>query len=169
MLDLQIHWEGVDDLVAFLAHLPARLRERAIRPAVDKAARLVARAIKGAQKRRRTGMLSASIGTKVTAKLNRPIYGVAGPRRSSYKPRGSPFRLTARWRRSKERKRPGLAKIKPTRYAHLIEKGHAKGKGKSAARAYPFMRPAVQASRGGVAAILRGELTRQLNRFAQKG
>ena len=168
MLDLQIRWEGVEDLVAVLSQLPPRLRERAIKPAVDKATRLVARAMKAGQKRKRTGMLTASIGTKVKAKLNRPVYGIAGPRRSSSKPAGSPFRLGAKWRRKKDAKRPGQALVIPTRYAHLIEKGHAKGKGRSAARAYPFMRPAVQSTRGAAAAILRHELTRQLTRLSGK-
>ena len=32
----------------------------------------------------------------------------------------------------------------PSRYAHILEGGHAKGKGRSSARAYPFIGPASQ-------------------------
>lgn len=31
----------------------------------------------------------------------------------------------------------------PSRYAHLVEKGHKKGKGRGAAQAYPFLTPAL--------------------------
>lgn len=33
----------------------------------------------------------------------------------------------------------------PSRYAHLVEKGHKRGKGRSSARAYPFIAPAQRA------------------------
>lgn len=45
----------------------------------------------------------------------------------------------------------------PTRYAHLVEKGHKKGKGRASARAYPFIAPAQKAGN-----------TRGLAKLAQK-
>lgn len=41
---------------------------------------------------------------------------------------------------------------RPSRYAHLVEKGHARGKGRSAAKAYPFMAPAVSQTKSAVIA-----------------
>lgn len=47
----------------------------------------------------------------------------------------------------------------PSRYAHLVEKGHARGKGRSAAPPHPFLAPAIAASRGRVIASVAGLLS----------
>ena len=54
----------------------------------------------------------------------------------------------------------------PSRYAHLVEKGHRKGQGRSAAKAYPFLAPAVAATKGQVIAKVQEKLSIGLNQEA---
>lgn len=133
---------------------------REIKNAVRRGATLQARAIKANLKRKRTGLLAKSIGSRVKDYTTGRITALSGPRRG--------FRVEVR--RVEKRKlvgvRDGTKKggpkkiilkkvagvgegdtINPTRYAHLVDKGHAKGKGKGAAKGWDFMKKAFQATR----------------------
>jgi hypothetical protein len=129
---------------------------REVRNAVRRAATLQAREIKTQLKRKRTGLLAKSIGSKVKDKGARAT-GLSGPRRG--------FKVTISKREAKRLegvretkkgnkkivlKASGGVKegdvISATRYAHLVESGHKKGKGRAAAPPYPFMKPAFKAT-----------------------
>jgi hypothetical protein len=129
--------------------------------------------------RRETGLLSKSIGVKVTipdasfnkAHHGKPAYVVVGPKRKSgrfmrrtasgslkgfgkaqkelkaqrnfFKAAGANPLARERLAVRMTKKQFGEAQYRnPTRYAHLVEHGHAKGKGRSSARPYPFIGPA---------------------------
>jgi HK97 gp10 family phage protein len=164
-LDLQ--WEGLEDVVATLREMPQRTVERALKPAVDKAARLVARAAKTNVTRRLTGMLKASIGTRTKARRG-SVTAVIGPRRSSTIMRGSggtKFQSSTRWRKNRDTKNAGLKNVVPTRYAHLIEKGHG---GPHKAPAYPFLGPAMKSTSRQAQALVAAELRTNLDKILAK-
>lgn len=168
---LQIHlqWVGVDDVLRKLRELPPNLVAIGLKPAIDKSARLVAKAMKASVTRRRTGLLKQSVGVKVSPNWRKgKVYAVIGPRRS-YKmvasDAGEKFATPTKWRANKLRKKPHQAKIIPTRYAHLVEFGHARGKGKHDAKPYPFMRPAMESTKHAAEQLAANELRRSVSKL----
>ena len=130
-----------------------------VRSAVGKIVREVAKDAKTAA-RKRTGLLGKSMCSVVKTYPNETIVGLAGPRRG-YKvtlqqttdKRGK-VKLVGERRGGKKialknavkatTSKGTAARISPTAYAHLVEGGHKKGKGKSTAPAYPFLGPAAK-------------------------
>lgn len=163
---LRLEWVGVDDVLARLTSVQPRLVARCLKPAIDKAGRMVARAMKSAMRHhKRTGLLKQSIGIRVSPKWRTGrVYAVIGPRRSFKKGEGG-AKVSRKWRAKKDLKRPQNAGIVPTRYAHLVEFGHAKGAGKSAAKPYPFMRPATASTKRAAEQLAAQELRRTVSRL----
>jgi hypothetical protein len=54
----------------------------------------------------------------------------------------------------------GTMIVRPSKYAHLVEFGHARGRGHGAARPYPFMIPSAEAERGPLVARCKTEMDR---------
>jgi HK97 gp10 family phage protein len=157
-------WRGVDDVLKRLETLPALLVAKCLKPAIEKSARVVARAMKAALTRHRTGYLKASIGIRVSPswKSGR-VYAVIGPRKSASTAKG--IKTVKVWRVKRDARRGGNTKVVPTRYAHLVEFGHAKGRGHGAARAHPFMRPAWAATKLSAEQIAANEIRRSVARL----
>lgn len=158
---------GVETVKAALDR-KAKYVPRGVRNAVRRAATIQAKAIKSALKRKRTGLLLKSIGSKVKEKGTRAT-ALSGPRR------GFKVKITSREakrlegvRETKRGSKKIILKAKAgvkagdtisaTRYAHLVESGHKKGKGRAAAPAYPFMKPAFEASKAEVVATIRAAM-----------
>lgn len=57
---------------------------------------------------------------------------------------------------------------RPVHYAHLVEHGHKKGKGKSAARPYPFLKPALEQSANAAVEALTRKLREGIAQEAAK-
>jgi hypothetical protein len=191
---------GGKDAVAALDR-KAKRAPRAVRNAVRRIATLQSRAIKSNLKRRRTGLLARSIGSKVVdGKFGSGrVTSFAGPRRGfkvtlktvQHKLKGvkAPvvgsivrddqgrvqfvgvgerlktgkafkFVTTANVfaARTRGKKKGQAYTIDATRYAHLIEGGHKKGKGRGAAPAFPFMRPAFEQTKGQAVAEIRAAM-----------
>lgn len=146
---------GASDFERNTANLDKRTKAAA-RRGVDKATGVVLRSVKSHLKRRRTGLLAKSLGRK-TKTYRGAVVGLVGARKG--------FKTTAAaavgkkliaYRETKKgnklvklKSARGVkagAKLDPTKYQHLVEGGHKKGKGTSAAPAYPFIRPGARAS-----------------------
>jgi len=125
---------GYDYLLGKFARIPGKLQRKAIRRGVTKGSRLIAKAAKKYAPRRgrkdATGATKKSIGQVVrTYKRTHTVLGVIGPRK------GVQYSMAV------GSKSGAMRAHVPAKIAHLIEYGHAKGKGRAAAPAYPFMKP----------------------------
>ena len=140
-------------------NIPRAVKNR-VRSAVGKIVREVAKDAK-AEARKRTGLLGKSMGSVVKTYPNETIVGLAGPRKGfkvtlalqAMDKRGKNKLVGERLRGKAVKLRNVIAsttrkgdrkRIDPTTYAHLVEGGHKKGKGKSTAPAYPFLGPAAK-------------------------
>lgn len=155
---------------------PAKCRA-AIRSGVRKVVQAGAKTAKRLLLRNRTGLLGKSIGSKVKVYGDK-VLGLVGSRVSfrttlgavAQKGRSQVFQSL---RGGKKAIREGKGKkinvkvqhglktgqvLDPSKYAHLVELGHKKGKGKSAAPAYPFVKPAFEESQRTAPGILADEL-----------
>jgi HK97 gp10 family phage protein len=115
-----------------LEGLKKSLVNKILRKAVNEAARTVRTAVKGnAQAVGRYGYLAKSIGIKV--KIYKDIaVAVVGPRTKYQKNKGV-------YKKGKKKGQPKL--IKPSKYAHFLEKGTKRS------RAKPFLKPALDSSK----------------------
>jgi HK97 gp10 family phage protein len=132
---------GLEELKAVLADVDRRVRKQALQKAIRAAANVVLRKAK-ANVRRRSGLLARSLGVKVKTyrgdKQGGAVVAVIGPRKGYRQQVGT-------YARGPKKGQPKYEN--PTQVAHLIEKGHG---GPHPARAYPFLRPALDTSRGEV-------------------
>lgn len=145
---MQVNWTGDQELFATLTALPGKMQVSVIKPAVDKIARRIAKDIKNETPIGVSGLLKASIGvrTKRNLKSGR-VWAVIGPRRSFRKvSEGDITAFVARsWRGRIDKrlsKRGGKRTKIPTRYAHLVERGHKK-RGSGRVEGQHFMQEAV--------------------------
>lgn len=164
---LQMRVDGLGPLRAKLALLRASQQRRIVRPAVAAAGTPV---LQAARQRApvESGQLRRSLGKRV--KLLRKsgiVVAIVGPRRKAFRKqlwRQSRWSKDAQW-------------VNPTNYAHLVEFGtlpHAIGVGRRlvkhpGARARPFLRPALAATRGTVLAILTTKIGQGLEKLAAAG
>jgi hypothetical protein len=164
VVGIHLQWVGVDDVLAKLANVKPYLVARCLKPAIDKAGRLVARTMKSMISRRKTGLLKASIGIRTSPNWRKgKVYAIIGPRRS-FKSKNK-VTTVSKWRMGRIKRKGFEAFANPTRYAHLIEFGHAKGKGKGAAKPYPFMRPAWQATKNAAEQVAASTLRSYVSRL----
>ncbi len=158
---LRIDWNGTDLMtVEALSALDRRIGLYAIKDAVRRASRYVAREIKANITSNRSGVLRKSIGAKVKQTRSGTCYAKIGPRRGF---EVELVRLGKGPRKLRKREQPmakylGLKtyKVSPTRYAHLVELGHG---GWAPAKPHPFIDPAVQRTKATVEQILTHDLT----------
>ena len=162
----RLRWDGTEDFVKLLGLAPQKLRDRAVKSAIGKGGRLVAATAKPLI-RRRTGLLQKAMGCvvstrgwRVTAKVG-PRRGFGGAVLEDDRGRLSVMSKSGKERRIRKARAP--MQINPTRYAHLLEKGH---KGKHPAPAYPFLSTALEICRGQIASLLSDELRRAIDRGA---
>lgn len=147
----------------------AAFAPRALKNCAKRIGTMQGKAIKAAIKRSRSGLLAKSIGSKVSEKRPGKLTILAGARRGfrtvvlKDTGRGKVHGLRqdkkgnlkkvvlnafAGQRLSAKDKFRERAILSPTRYAHLADKGHAKGQGKGAAQGQHFMAAAKSASDG---------------------
>jgi len=143
--------------------IPAKVK-RALRAEVRKIVGKVAKDAKRNLSRKRTGLLEKSLGATVTTASDEKTVSRAGAKSgfrlelsTDFSKRKLKYKGTTEGGKSvklgairqdfkvfvqKGKKKGERKTINPTKYAHLIELGHAKGKGKGAARPFPFIGPA---------------------------
>ena len=164
---MELRFIGVDDVIRRLQDVKPNLVARCLKPAIDKSGRMVARAMKASVSRKKTGLLKASIGIRTSPNWRKgKVYAIIGPRRS-FKSTGQKGGVTtvSKWRMGRIKRRGLEAFAAPSRYAHLIEFGHKKGKGKGAAKPMPFMRPAWQSTKNAAEQLAANELRRTVARL----
>lgn len=127
---------GLDELKRALAGVDKRVRKTALRKGVTAGTKVVLDKAK-AKVQRRSGLLAKSLGRKTKVFRNDgAVVGIVGPRVGFKKQTGV----------VKTGKKAGQPIMEnPTQIAHLIEKGTRRS------RAFPFMRPALDESKGEVA------------------
>lgn len=145
-------------------------KNRILRTAATKAARLLARAAKANLRDRRkdqkkdgitrTGQLRLSIGSKVETYGDGIVVALIGPRR------GFRIQVGTRTRDGKKGKAGDPIYHDPANVAHLVEYGH---KGPSPAPAYPFMRPAWEQNKSAIERIYRDEINAGIQKLALTG
>lgn len=142
---------GIPETLKAFDELPKRMRVKHLRIALNAAAGLIRDAAK-ARVRRESGLLAASLKTKVAipdASYNvkhhgKPAYAVIGPARNVVGPVLNGKVLSVRKATKHVLSGGKVETRRPSRYAHLIERGHG---GPRPAPAYPFLGPAVAASK----------------------
>lgn len=139
---------GLGQLLAKLDGLKRGARNRILRPALAAAARGVVKRAKlniRATLRRRTGLLARSVSAAVrTGKRAGTVYAVVGPRKG--------LRQTYNGR-----------PVDPTNYGHFSEFGTVKEP------ARPWLRPALESSRGEIRAAMAERIRGGLAKLAAKG
>ncbi len=172
----RVKWLGEEAVLEEIKRLAKRAGPNGMRRGVRQASSMIVKALKSALGRHATGLLELSLGHKVSLKLDK-VYAVVGSRRS-YRLMESQTRAIARMdyfdkaatqfikkRVSEERKRKRDKTQRyrvPSRYAHLVEKGHKRGGGKTTAQAYPFMRPTFAATHREAKQIIIRELLKEI-------
>lgn len=140
---IEVSWSGHDEIRAALETLPERVRQRALVGALRKAGTRILQAARGLVPKE-SGTLRRSLGSKVQNKIGRPVTLIVGPRRG-FDQRVMRSPKGVRRLRKKELGNPeavGTSRLRqPTRYSHLIEKGHG---GPKPAPAHPFLGPAMR-------------------------
>jgi HK97 gp10 family phage protein len=127
--------DGLEDLKRALAGVDGRVRKKALRKGVNAAAGVI---LKRARQKVpvRLGLLKKSLGRKVKVyRKEGAVVGIVGPRTG--------------FRRQVGTTKDGRPVFEnPTQIAHLVEKGTRRS------RAKPFMRPALEESRGDVSSAV---------------
>jgi HK97 gp10 family phage protein len=160
--------KGDKALAKALRALPNAIYNRVVRAANTKLMRPV---LKAAKQRVPVefGVLKESLGIKTkTFPKKGVIFTVVGARSGFHKPIGSEVKRKAEGRGAKPLK---LTYVRsPTKYAHLVEFGHA---GPHPAKAHPFVRPAWDGQRTSMIpryrAMLRDGLDREVAKLKAKG
>ncbi len=147
---------------------PAKCRA-AIKAGVSRVVQIGAKTAKRSLTRKRTGLLGKAIGSKVKVSGDR-VLGLVGAR-TGFKTtlgaqKGRAFQgLKTSGKTINIKAKPGLKTgqaIDPAKYAHLVEGGHKRGKGKSSAPAYPFVKPAFEESQKNAPLIIAEELVKRV-------
>lgn len=165
---------GDEELARALEGLPAKLARRLQRTIMAKAARLMVKEIKRAVREavsseESTGALFASIGHRVKTSKSGTVYAIIGPQKDVVYSRKQKTKVLARWRAAFERK--NLANVKqltrkPSRYAHLVEKGH---RGPHPAPGHAWLYPGFLAARYEVIQLMHAEVGRAIEELARGG
>lgn len=121
-------WDGTAELQAKFAILPDRYQRYVMRHALERVGRRIVATAKGLAPKR-FGLLRASMATKTTKGKKGRVSLLVGPSRG---------RVKRMWQMKRWSKYQGLW---PTRYAHLVERGHG---GPRAAPPHPFLGPALR-------------------------
>ena len=149
---------------------------------MDKGCKIQLAEAKALQRRRGSGLLSKSLGKVVrTYRSDGVTVGLVGPRRGFA---AKALRVERKGRRQTliavrlRRTRGGYVPLKgnkviklkraagfragevadPASYGAKVEKGHKRGKGRSAARAYPYLRPAAARTTSAVLSSIKADM-----------
>lgn len=175
-MSVGVEVRGSRDLVTELKALAARSR-RVARRAVDQACTVQFREMKAALTRKRTGLLAKSLGKKVKQYPTGATVGLVGPRHgfwveikavvksarravliaerfSKKGPRDIKLKAAVGVKRLRGKQAGENVRLNPVFYAHLVEAGHKRGRGRSAAPAYPFVSVSQQRSKTAVATTM---------------
>jgi hypothetical protein len=146
-----IHVIGIPQALRAFDQFPRAIRNKHLRIALSAAAGTIRDAAVPLA-RRQTGLLAKSLGVKLPSigasiKAGKPISAVVGARRRFIGPAaiiGGKTKLLSLRKATKRVLSGGTVQTRrPSRYSHLIEKGHG---GPRAARAYPFLEPAARSA-----------------------
>lgn len=164
---------GAEYAKARTGKIPAAAK-KASRSAVTKIVRQVSKAAKANIHHDVTGLLGKSMGFVVKTYDEKTV-GIAGPRKGfavRLEERNTSRRkgLVGRTVKGKTIKLKAGAKAgtrrDATKYAHLVEKGHKKGKGKSSAPPHKFLAPAAEAANNTAKAVITVEMQQYLRETA---
>ena len=149
---------GLEAALANIAELSQKLQNKGIRRGLTKAVRMQAKAVKAAMTHRPGpgDLLRKSIAGKVRTGKNNVIVGSVGAKKGIRAVVGT-------YTRGKHKGEPKYQV--PSRIFHLVEKGHAKGGGRSAARAYPSLGPAGASTRDETLSVITAELELEVANF----
>lgn len=154
---------GLKEALKALDGLSRTVRNKALRPAMTEASKLVQGAARALVPVGETGMLKKSLDRKVkTYRGSGVVVGIVGPRTGLAGARKGGKRLTAFGRKI------AALGVNPGKYAHLVEGGHrmvghrpglvAAG----AVRPRPFLRPAFERSREQAVAVIARRIAAEL-------
>lgn len=140
--------DGLKELQRKLATLPERVQRKVMRPAVNAGATPVLKAARQKAKKR-TGLLKKSLGKKVvTNKKRQTVSAIVGPRKGVQADvNGRPY--------------------KPSRTAHLVEKGFINAAGEHVP-GQPFLNPALEETSGQAVNTMATKLGEGIEREAAK-
>lgn len=166
--DIKFRITGLEDLKAKLKKLEKKSAKKIIRTAVKEGSKILWRTMQNKQRAQWSRTLFKSLFSKVKSyRQGSVMVAVVGPRTKFIR-----YMTVARTKRGKLKRKLGKTeslgarKMWAGKYAHLVEFGHKKGKGRSAAKAYPFVRPAMRAAQPAVTAKMRAVLERELAKEA---
>ena len=171
MSDLSVSFRltGTEAVIEAFDQLTPKLQRKYLRRGLTKAARKIARAAKTNLKANRdSGALAASIGSKVGTKRNKAgVYAIVGPRRGY--DRAVTGKSKAGTTRVAKRGVAMPAKVfrRPTRYAHLLEKGATRPK-RGAMPALRWLSNAVDATKAAALADIQAAMNEGLNAEAAR-
>lgn len=150
---------GAEQAIRRTGKIPAAVK-KATRAAVAKIVRKAAKVAAG-KARKVSGLLAKSVGSKVKTSGEERTTGIVGPRKgfrvelAEVKGRGKKKKIAGFGKDGKKialrgesafvkrGKNKGKAKVAdPAKYGPRVEFGHKRGKGKAAAKPYPFVGPA---------------------------
>ncbi len=157
--------DGLAPLLRRLENVKRGTRNKILRPAVTKAARIVNNAAKTAVKpgktgrqKTRNGILKKSLGVKI-ASYETTVIGVIGPRK------GFKTQVGVRTRGGTKSNVGDPIYEDPANIAHLVEYGHG---GPHPAPPHPFMRPAWENSRSEIKATMASDIQAGLEKLARE-
>lgn len=140
-MDASISVEGGQELIAALDRLEKGVAKKALRKGVTKGAQALAKDAKS-RVRTKTKLLKKAIGSRVKVYGSGIVNAVIGPRRGFKTDKKTKKRVITRFARIVGKKRNGKVIYQnPTKYSHLVEFGTRHSK------AYPFLRPALEAAK----------------------
>lgn len=144
------HLQGAKELERKLKKLGDKVHRKVSRQAITAAATPVVKAAKtNANDSKESGLLKRSLGKKVfTNKKSATVVALVGARKDVTGEHEGQIR-------------------KPSRYAHLVEKGHIDANGNHVG-AQPFLRPALDQTGEQAMAVMRAKLASGIEREAKK-
>lgn len=147
-MSASIQIDGLKELQRKLATLPERVQWKVMRPAVSAAATPVLKSARQKAKKR-SGGLRKSLGKKiVTNKKTQSVTAIIGPRKDfQTEVNGKPY--------------------KPSRTAHLVEKGFINAAGEHVP-GQPFLNPALAETQGQALGVLGTKLGEGIEKEAAK-
>lgn len=160
---------NVKPLLDAMAGMKRALRTRILKAAVNAGARLI---LQDARTRIHsvTDLLRQSLAVKVKVyRGSGVVVGIVGPRTGFQKGkgRGAARRLTAFGKKLAARF-GAKTNQHPAAYAASVEKGHKRGKGRSAAPPHPFLGPAFRSTKGAVEATIAARIWQGIRAQAGK-
>lgn len=170
--NIRVTWTGDAALMEWFASAGRKIGGRQLYQATRKAAGVVSRVAKANLKAKRTGLLRQSIGYKVSQRPNGNCYAKIGARRD-YVAIAMPTRRGRR--RARRVSKDALAAMKamglrlagknvirPSRYLHLIEKGHVARDKRTKVAGEGFLQRAAEQSRPEIQNVFREHALRAL-------